>query len=135
MRYKIRHFGLKEFRCRCCGRSDAAVALVFWLETFRRAVGRPLVINSGFRCPVRNVAVGGSVNSRHLIACAADVALPPGMNYDDFVDTARRMIFDRWEIVTYLSRTYVHIGAPREAQSDLWDGGHFVNLNISGGDF
>lgn len=36
----------------------------------------PLIITSGYRSPVLNAAVGGSVMSRHTIGCAADFICP-----------------------------------------------------------
>jgi uncharacterized protein YcbK (DUF882 family) len=108
-----------------------AVALVFWLEILRRALGRPLVINSGFRCASRNAGVGGSSSSRHLIGCAADVARPAGVNYSDLVGMARRFSVGAggtWEIVTYPSETYFHLGAPREEQIKIWNGEQDITL-------
>lgn len=42
------------------------------LQPARNHFGVPLVINSGFRSPALNKAVGGSATSFHSIACAAD---------------------------------------------------------------
>lgn len=39
-------------------------------------VGRPLVVRSGYRCPVHNHAVGGAHNSQHVFGAACD--LPSG---------------------------------------------------------
>ncbi len=35
--------------------------------------GAPIVINSGYRSPAVNAAVGGARNSQHLTGCAADI--------------------------------------------------------------
>lgn len=43
------------------------------LETIRAEFGgRPLTINSGFRCRALNDAIGGATYSEHLMGCAAD---------------------------------------------------------------
>lgn len=47
------------------------------LELLRKAVGRPIVIRSGYRCPVHNRRVGGALRSQHLYGRAAD--LMPGV--------------------------------------------------------
>lgn len=61
------------------------------LEPFRRHLGEPLVISSGYRCPRLNAAVGGVANSQHLKGEAADIRIPrvPGTNRPD-IRFARR---------------------------------------------
>jgi len=44
------------------------------LQPLRDAWGEPLVINSGYRCPELNKAVGGVPSSQHVLGEAADVA-------------------------------------------------------------
>lgn len=44
------------------------------LQPLRTAWGKPLVINSGYRCPELNRAVGGVSDSQHVKGEAADVA-------------------------------------------------------------
>ena len=44
------------------------------LQPLRTAWGKSLVINSGYRCPVLNAAVGGVRDSQHVKGEAADVA-------------------------------------------------------------
>jgi zinc D-Ala-D-Ala carboxypeptidase len=43
------------------------------LDPLREAVGVPLKINSGYRCPVLNKKVGGVPDSQHQSAQAADI--------------------------------------------------------------
>lgn len=43
------------------------------LEPVRERLGKPIVVNSGFRCPVHNAAVGGVANSQHMKGEAADI--------------------------------------------------------------
>ncbi len=44
------------------------------LQPLRDRVGRPLRVNSGYRCPELNRAVGGAETSQHVRGEAADVA-------------------------------------------------------------
>lgn len=48
--------------------------LVVRLERLRRALGRPVRIVSGRRCPVHNAAVSGAARSRHVHGDAADIS-------------------------------------------------------------
>src|SRR5690606_25195101 len=44
------------------------------LEELIRAIGnRPIIINSGYRCPTHNRNVGGAKNSQHMYGKAADI--------------------------------------------------------------
>jgi zinc D-Ala-D-Ala carboxypeptidase len=43
------------------------------LQPLRDALGTPLKINSGYRCPSLNKSIGGSKNSQHMTGQAADI--------------------------------------------------------------
>lgn len=43
------------------------------LDPVRRKMGKPIVVNSGFRCPLHNGRVGGASGSQHMKGEAADV--------------------------------------------------------------
>jgi uncharacterized protein YcbK (DUF882 family) len=42
------------------------------LEKVRTLLGQPLIVTSGFRCPVLNQLIGGSPTSQHMAGLAAD---------------------------------------------------------------
>lgn len=46
------------------------------LEPLRQHYGKPVVIGSGYRCPLLNTAVKGVKNSQHMKGEAADLHLP-----------------------------------------------------------
>lgn len=43
------------------------------LDPLREAYGKPITVNSGFRCPALNKAVKGSATSDHMTGLAADI--------------------------------------------------------------
>lgn len=43
------------------------------LDPLREAYGKPIYVNSGYRCPKLNKAVGGVSNSQHVKGQAADI--------------------------------------------------------------
>ena len=70
------HFRLAEFACK--DGSDKVLvddALVELLETIRAAAGVAVSINSAYRTPAHNAAVGGVSNSQHVYGRAADIVV------------------------------------------------------------
>jgi uncharacterized protein YcbK (DUF882 family) len=45
------------------------------LDPLREAYGRPITINSGYRCAALNTKVGGSKTSQHMMGQAADISI------------------------------------------------------------
>ena len=43
------------------------------LDPLREWYGKPIYVNSGYRCPELNKVVGGVENSFHVSGCAADI--------------------------------------------------------------
>ena len=43
------------------------------LDPLRELYGKPIIVNSGYRCPKLNKAVGGARSSQHLIGQASDI--------------------------------------------------------------
>lgn len=70
------------------------------LDPIRRLWGAPVIVNSGFRCPALNKAVGGAPASSHLRGEAADITtgshdgnrrlfgmiLDSGLDFDQLID-------------------------------------------------
>lgn len=76
----MKWFKEKEFACKCCGqlpplaRENVKALVDVILDPVREQLGKPIVVNSGYRCEKHNKAVGGVRNSQHLQGQAADVA-------------------------------------------------------------
>lgn len=69
------HFYQKEFTCHCgCGETKVDMTLIIKLEELRTALGnKPIIITSGYRCPLHNKRCGGVKNSQHQYGKAADI--------------------------------------------------------------
>lgn len=83
------------------------------LDPVREWYGKPIYVNSGYRCPELNKAVGGVNNSQHVNGQAADI--------DVFDEKENRKIFDY--IVNYLNfdqclwennGAWIHVSYKRE---------------------
>lgn len=69
------HFKLRELACRCCGRMGIDPAFLERLEDLRAAYGRPMIINSGYRCPDYNAKVSTTGRTGPHTIGAVDVRI------------------------------------------------------------
>lgn len=67
---------LSDFACRCCQRVMLDPISLSYLEELDKRLGGGLKINSAYRCPDHNKAVGGVPSSYHLKGLAYDVTHP-----------------------------------------------------------
>ena len=75
-----KNFKRREFDCKCGCEMPLEVyanviKLAGQLQTLRDYTGRPIKINSAYRCPKHNAKVGGSKTSQHLLGKAADITI------------------------------------------------------------
>lgn len=71
------NFWLSEYECSCsdCLETLVSMAHVARLEKLRSILGKPLRLNSAYRCAAHNAAVGGVPGSQHVLGAATDVAI------------------------------------------------------------
>ena len=63
------------------------------LDPLREKYGKPIRVNSGYRCPKHNLAVGGGNRSQHLLGEAADIApLEPDSRNNGFSEDLVKMV-------------------------------------------
>lgn len=70
------HFNAREFRCKCGKSHDFLISdeLVSKLEQLYAALDcGKIIVNSGYRCPEHDKAVGGTSTGQHTKGTAADV--------------------------------------------------------------
>lgn len=53
--------------------NNIADLVEYTLDPLRELWGKPLKVNSGYRCPLLNKKVGGAANSSHMYGHAADI--------------------------------------------------------------
>lgn len=78
------------------------------LEPAQALLGVPLVINSGFRCPALNQAIGGATNSAHMDGRAADFVLPRGMSLKDAFEALRKSSLP-YDQVIFECNAWIHL--------------------------
>ena len=113
--YFADHFSLKELTFTNTGLDNTPTtnqravlcALSHKLEYLRAIVGKPLRINSAFRSPAVNRAVGGSRTSFHLSGCAADISIR-NLSTDER-ETLYRAIANSYPAEFIKYDTFVHV--------------------------
>ena len=82
------------------------------LDPLREAYGKPVRVNSGYRCPLLNRLVGGSPNSQHMRGEAADIQPVIG-NDADLPELARILIENGKFDQLILYPTFIHVSWKR----------------------
>ena len=116
----MRYFEMKEFACKCCGQLPPSAeqnlqALVeHVLDPARERLGMPITVNSGYRCPAHNKAVGGVKNSQHLKGEAADITCADNKRLAEIIEQLDN--FDQLIVYpTFLHVSYKRQGVNRES--------------------
>ena len=79
------------------------------LDPIREAWDSPITVNSGYRCPVLNKAVGGVPTSQHQKGEAADITVgSPELNRQLF-DLIAKGDFDFDQLIDESNYSWVHI--------------------------
>lgn len=104
-----KHFGKNEFTCNHCGALEhLSTELVAVLELVRHHFGKPVVVNSGYRCETHNKNVGGAPKSKHLLGIAADIRIS-GVKPKEVYDFLGGVFPDQYGIGLYDSFTHIDV--------------------------
>jgi hypothetical protein len=84
--------------------------LAKFLEDVRRVLGRPIMINSAYRSPEVNKAIGSKPTSQHCLGCAADIRVP-GLTPNDIVNLVVKSNIEYDQLIREFD-SWVHISIP-----------------------
>lgn len=89
------------------------------LQPLRDAYGKSIVINSGYRCPKLNKAVGGVSNSQHMTGEAADIRCNNKTTREWIFNWLKEnVVFDQLILEHNSSGTYwVHVSYKRNGKN------------------
>ncbi|WP_444941237.1 D-Ala-D-Ala carboxypeptidase family metallohydrolase [Microbulbifer sp. ZKSA004] len=73
------YFKESELACRCCGKNHFKDETLKRLIRVRERFGKPMVINSGYRCPAHNARLNATMT--HATGQAVDVQVALGRAY------------------------------------------------------
>lgn len=100
------YFNLKEFECPCCHRVMLSEILLQKLFQLRYLLGKPINIDSGYRCVEDNKAIGGSIGSYHMKGMAADISVEGMPLYDLYQEALE---FNFTGIGFYEKKNFLHL--------------------------
>ena len=102
-----KNFKLKEFQCKDGSQLVKIDSqLLYKLQALRDEIGRPVIINSGYRTESHNKAVGGAQNSYHMQGKAVDIRVN-GLKPEEIAKIAEKIGFTG--IGIYKNFTHVDI--------------------------
>jgi hypothetical protein len=85
------------------------------LEQVKVAIGgKPVMVNSAFRCKEVNDAVGSKDTSQHRLGCAADIRVP-GMTPDQVVKAIMAAGLPYDQLIREFDR-WTHVSIPNDSQ-------------------
>lgn len=99
-------FSPEELACRGTGKLLIVPDAMDKLQALRDRLGKPLIINSGYRSPEHNRAVGGAATSKHMQGVAFDVRME---NHDPDAYIAAALAVGFNGIGTYPKQNFVHV--------------------------
>ena len=110
---KIGYFDTREFESKDGAKSPYGETvvkpeLVHLLNRIREKWGRPIIINSAYRSPEHNAAVGGVPNSFHVQGLAADIRPERQDDLDELQDLCLELVLEGG---VGLYDTFVHVDA------------------------
>lgn len=114
--FKVREFKSKDSNIVCVSKE-----LVDCLQKIRDKVGKQVIITSAYRTESHNKKVGGASKSKHLYGMAADIYVP-GMEALKFARLIESIFPNRYGIIAYTKKAFVHFDVRDSAYRGIDDG-------------
>lgn len=114
----MKYFTMNEFQCKdgcempASARENIKALVEHVLDPVREQLGKPIYVNSGYRCPRHNLKVGGAVNSQHMKGEAADIRCEDNVMLQRLIKA--QGVFDQMIVYdTFLHVSYKRFGPNR----------------------
>lgn len=116
-----KYFQEKEYACKCgCGKADLSNLMLEKLDAIRELLGRPIILNSAYRCVEHNKSVGGTSDSSHTRGYAVDIRAVSSREKYELVKAAMSMGVNRIGVYS----NFIHIDIdPLKDKEVIWYGG------------
>ena len=89
------------------------------LDPLREAYGKPITVNSGYRCDALNKAVGGSKTSHHLTGLAADITGSSKAENKKLFELAQKLKLPFDQLIDENKFSWVHISFSKNPRKQI----------------
>lgn len=91
--------------------ASAALDALMWnvLDPIRRMWGKPIIVNSGYRCPKLNAAVGGTATSQHMKGEAADITAGDPIKNKELFDMIAQSAIPFDQLIDEKNYRWIHV--------------------------
>lgn len=132
------HFKLEELACTNTQYKEENISaakkimgrmyqLAGFAERVREIIGKPLIINSGFRCVKLNNYVGGTLTSQHLYAEAIDIRVSGKSAKEVFqIIASSDLKYDQIILEKVGTAQWVHISIGSKKEKLLYANGKYT---------
>lgn len=97
-------------------KTNLELLINFILDPLRERYGKPIYVNSGYRCPALNKAVGGVANSQHLTGEAVDIDVHSKEGNKELMRLIQEMNLPYDQVIDEANLSWVHVSYSQERQ-------------------
>ena len=89
------------------------------LDPLREGYGKPIRVNSGYRCPALNKAVKGSTTSSHMKGLAADITVGSPTKNKQLFELAQKLKLPFDQLIDESNFSWVHISYSKKPRKQV----------------
>ena len=91
----------------------------FILDPLREAYGKPIKVNSGYRCPELNKVVGGSNTSQHMKGQAADISVGNKLENKQIFNLIQELNLPFDQLIDEKNFSWVHVSYSKTPRKQI----------------
>ena len=89
------------------------------LDPLRERYGKPIIVNSGYRCPALNKAVKGSKTSSHMKGLAADITVGAPSKNKILFNLIKNMDLPYDQLIDESNYSWVHVSYAQKPRKQI----------------
>ena len=89
------------------------------LDPLRENYGKPIIVNSGYRCDILNKAVGGSSTSQHKYGLAADITAGSRLENRRLFALIQKMNLPFDQLIDEKNYSWIHVSFSKKPRKQI----------------